>query len=160
MSSERPAESTDTEPDEKTTDGEEEAEVKQEVEENGKEGVHVKSEAEEGDMEVSNGHEEEAVIDKDGPHSESNTRDNEDTTDPSIIDAIVESEPGDNNNLLPPHLNGDHQDQGVSKHPLGLEAANDEPEDAAVTASNKKPKLESLNDCDNNSDTKGRELHI
>lgn len=204
MSSERPAESTDTETeqDEKTTDGEEEeAQVKQEIEEKD-EAVNIKSEEEEGDMEVSNGHEAEAVMCKkeetavkqeiqqnkeavniksekeevdmefsnghaaaavmfdNGIHPESNTQDrvpeNGDTIDLSIINDKVASEPGDNNNGVPPHHSGDHHqdtDQAVSKHSHGLEAASGEPE----TASNKKPKLESLYDCDNNSDPKGRE---
>ena len=167
MSSERAAESTDTETeqDEKNTDGEEEAEVKQEISENG-ETVHIKSEAEEGDMEVSNGLEAEAVM-TNGTQPESNTQDsvpeNGDTTDPSIINDKVAGDPGDNNNQVPPHHNGDHHqdpDQGVSKHSHGLEAVSDGPEDEAVTASNKKPKLESLNDCDNISDPKGREGHL
>ena len=162
MSSERAAESTDTETeqDEKTTDGEEEAEVKQEIGEND-EAVHIKSETEEGDMEVSNGHKAEAVI-TNGTHLESNSHDcvpeNGDMTAPSINNAPVASDPGDNNNQVPPHHNGlCDPDQEVSKHSHGLEAASGEPEDEAVTASNKKPKLESLNDCDNTSDPKGRE---
>jgi len=160
MSSERAAESTDTEtePDEKTTDGEEEAEVKQEIGEND-EAVHIKSEADEGDMEVSNGHKAEAVM-TNGTHPESKTNDgvpeNGDTTAPSIINATVASDPGDNNNQVPPHHNGLRSpDQEVSKHSHGLGAASSEPEDEAVTAGNKKPKLESLNDCDNTSDSKG-----
>ena len=163
MSSERAAESTDTETeqDEKNTDGEEEAEVKQEIGENGDgESIHIKSEAEEGDMEVSNDLEAEAVM-TNGTHPESNTQDsvpeNGDTTDPSIINDKVTSDPGDNNNQVPPHHNGDHRqdpDHGVSKHSHGLEAVSDGPKDEAVTASNKKPKLESLN---NISDPKGRE---
>ena len=162
MSSERAAESTDTEtePDEKTTDGEEEAEVKQEIGEND-EAVHIKSEADEGDMEVSNGHKAEAVM-TNGTHPESKIHDgvpeNGDPTAPSIINDSVESNPGDNNNQVPPHHNGlCDPDQEVSKHSHGLGAASSEPEDEAVTAGNKKPKLESLNDCDNTSDSKGKE---
>ena len=162
MSSERPAESTDTETEqeERNSDGEEEeeAEEKQEI----KVEVNIKTEAEEGDMEVGNCQEAKAVT-TNGTHPESNTHDggavNGDTGDPSIDEVPVASDLGDLDNdiILHHNSNGKHHlesDQEVSKQ--NSDTTSYEPVEEAVAASNKKPKLESLNDCDNTSDPAGR----
>ena len=162
MSSERPAESTDTETEqeERNSDGEEEeADEKQEI----KVEVNIKTEAEEGDMEVGNCQEAKAVT-TNGTHPESNTHDgvavNGDTGDPSIGEVPVAIDLGDLDNdiILHHNSNGKHHlesDQEVSKQ--NSDTTSYEPEEEAVAASNKKPKLESLNDCDNTSDPAGRE---